>query len=92
MEKRKRLVLTWTKEQLDSYDDEKDFIKECLDEAAKVIGYAAIMNPNLSIQWIGNCLQENEEAGTISLYVDLNEYMVRCEEKHYERNESSENE
>ena len=50
MTKEKRLVLTWTKEQLDAYEDEHDFIKMCLDEAAKNIGYMAIMSPYEAVQ------------------------------------------
>lgn len=74
MKKEKRLVLTWTKEQLDSYKDEYDFVQMCLDAAAKNIGYLAIMNPYESVQWVGNDLVENEKNGTISLYVSLRIY------------------
>lgn len=93
----KRLVLTWNKEQLDSYDDEYDFVQMCLDEAAKTIGYMAIMNPYESIQWVGNQLKESEENATIQLYVKLNifphdnpEYFERTKREDSE-DESSEN-
>lgn len=84
MTKEKRLVLTWTKEQLDAYEDEHDFIKMCLDEAAKNIGYMAIMSPYEAVQWVGNELQENEENGTVQLYVKLNLYEAENPE-YYER-------
>ena len=44
----KLLVLTWTKEQLDAYDDEHDFVKECLNEAAKVIGVVITSSPSIT--------------------------------------------
>ena len=80
----KLLVLTWTKEQLDAYDDEHDFVKECLNEAAKVIGYYAIMNPYTSIQWIGNELKENKEAEWVRLYVKVKIFAADNPE-YYER-------
>lgn len=71
MEERKTLVMTWTKEQMDEFEDTNKFIENCLNHAALRIGYMAIQNPNESIQWTGNALEENKEAGTVSLFIKV---------------------
>ena len=71
MEERKTLVMSWTKDQMDEFDDVNNFVETCLNTAALRIGYMTIQNPNQSFQWVGNSLKENEEAGTVSLYIKL---------------------
>ena len=77
MEERKTLVMSWTKEQMDEFEDVNKFVESCLNTAALRIGYMAIQNPNQSFQWVGNSLKENEEAGTVSMYIKL---LVRDED------------